>query len=452
MKKKISKKFKSNQNIEIIHPNAAGIDIGSKEHWVCVPPNITPNIRTFGSFTSDLHAIANWLKECKVKTIAMESTGVYWISLYQVLESQGFEIFLTNARHSKNVPGRTKTDRLDCQWLQKLHTFGLLSASFIPPEKIRKLKSLLKHRDNLVQLSSKFIQHMQKSLQQMNLLLHQVISDITGQTGLKILNAILNGERNPVTLAKLKNKGIKSSTNEIAKALEGDYREEHLFTLKQSLESYRFQQKQIEKCDIEIEKHLQLLDKKVNAKDNPPPSKSGRKKVLKNKPKYDARTYLYEITGIDITKIPGLDVLSIQNIIATTGLDMSKWKTEKYFTSWLSLSPNKKISGGKELSNKTRKAKNRAALSFRRAAVSLERSKSYLGAFYRRMKSRNGPPIAITATARKIAVIFYHMMKKGEEFHELGENYYMDTYKDKMLKKLKKQAEKMGFELSPVSI
>lgn len=445
---------KSSQKFDMVHADAAGIDIGSDQHWICVPQDRDKkSIRKFGAFTCDLYAIAQWLKNCGINTVAMESTGIYWIPLFQVLESKGFEVFLVNAKHIKNVPGRTKTDRLDCEWIQKLHSFGLLSASFRPKEEICKIRSLLRHRDNLIQMTTKHIQHIQKSLHQMNIKLDKVISDVTGRTGLKIIESILKGERNPEKLANLKDNRIKASSEDIKKSLEGDYREEHLFTLQQSLEFYKFTQEQIMLCDNKIEKLLQNIDKKIDTRKSPlpPSSKPKRGKPQRNEPNYEGRRYLYEMTGVDLTEIPGLQSSTIQTIIAETGLDMHKWKTEKHFVSWLGLCPNDKISGGKKISSQTKRVKNRAALAFRRAASVLRTSKSYLGAFYRRIKSRTDSPKAITATARKLAIIFYQMIKNNTGYKDLGEHYYYEKYKEKMIKKLQYQAVHFGFSLVPKS-
>lgn len=445
---------KANMNFNIVNPDAAGIDIGSGEHWVCVPQyRAEDNIKKFGAFTCDLYAIAKWLKECMIKTIAMESTGVYWIPLFQVLEEKGFEVYLVNARHVKNVPGRSKTDRIDCQWIQKLHSFGLLSASFRPPDEICKLRAFLRHRGNLIQMSSMQIQHIQKSLHQMNLLLDKVVTDITGLTGLRILEAILLGERDPVKLAQLKNYRIHASEDQIAKALHGDYKAEHLFVLKQSLDFYKYIHNQIINCDKEVEELLKQMDKVVDSKTSPPPpSTSSHKNRTKNEPAYDLRTHFYEILGVDATQIPGFKTLTIQTLVSEIGVDLSKWKTEKHFTSWLALCPDPDKSGGKTIKNRTKKSHNRAALAFSRAAVSLNRSKSWLGAFYRRMRARIGGPKAITATAHKLAVVYYYIVRNGVEYKELGEDYYMAYNKERALRRIKQQAKKLGFELIPQAV
>lgn len=445
------------EKLQVVNPDAAGIDIGSEENWVCVPPNrCKDNIRQFGGFTCDLYAIAHWLKECNVTTVAMESTGVYWIPLYQILEAQGFEVCLVNAKHFKNVPGRPKTDRLDCKWLQRLHAYGLLSPSFRPDEQICQIRSLLRHRENLVRMNAKNIQYMQKSLDQMNIKLAKVISDITGVTGIKIIEAILNGERDLEKLAELRHSTIKAPKQEIVKSLEGDYRPEHLFTLKQSLEAYNFIKEQILQCDGEIEKYLQEMDKTDNTPTQitfefieQPKTNSKYKKPNKNSPNYDANSYLLKIAGVDLAKVPGLDGSTAQTILFEIGLDMHKWKSEKHFASWLGLCPNSKKSAGKILSSKTNKVKNRATSAFRMAARSLQKSQCYLGAFFRRILSRRGFAKAVTATARKLAIIVYHMLKHGVEYQEVGENFYLEKYKEKVLRSLQRRAQQIGFDLVP---
>ncbi len=322
-KKRRSKRASKRKAVqEVIHPNAAGIDIGAEQSYVAVPADRdeTP-VRSFGCFTEDLHALAHWLQACGIDTVAMESTGVYWVPLFQILEGYGFEVYLVNARHVKNVPGR-KTDVLDCQWLQQLHSFGLLSASFRPEDDICVLRSYWRHRNNLIRYAAAHVQHMQKALEQMNVQLHKVISDITGVTGLRIIEAILDGERDRQKLAALKDHRIKSSADRIAKALEGDYRQEHLFALRQALETYRFYQQQIALCDQQIETYISGLDDRVDVTQTPlPPLKSGRKKPSRNQPAFDLRTHLYRISGVDFTRVEGLNVLTVQTILSEVGLD-----------------------------------------------------------------------------------------------------------------------------------
>jgi len=434
-----------NDSMEMINPNAAGIDVGSEEHWVAVPADRDEQpVRSFGCFTADLYALADWLEQCGIETVAMESTSVYWIALFQVLETRGFEVKLVNARHLKNVPGR-KSDVLDCQWIQRLHSYGLLSGSFRPEDQVCVLRSYWRHRDSLISHASAHIQHMQKALIQMNLQLHKVITDITGLTGMRIIRAILEGERDPIKLGRMKDHRVKSGIKRIAKALEGDYRPEHLFALKQALELYDTYRDKIEACDREIEQCLARFDSKIDS-DQGSDAKLTRKN--KNQPTFDLRSHLYRITGVDFTAIDGFDVLIAQSIVSEVGLDASKFPTEKHFSSWLCLCPDNRITGGRLKSSKTRKNANRAANAFRLAAQSLARSSSALGAFYRRMRARLGAPKANTATAHKLARIFYYMWKNGVPYQDKGADYYEQTYRDRVLRNLKKKARALGYNIS----
>jgi transposase len=451
----MAKKGKQNtstpETMPIIHPHAAGIDVGAEEHWVCVPADRDAQpIQKFSAFTCDLHRLADWLTACRITTVVMESTGVYWIPLFQMLEARGFAVALVNARHVKNVPGRPKTDRFDCRWLQRLHSYGLLASSFRPPAAICQLRSLLRHRDSLIQMSVKHIQHMQKSLDQMNLHLHHVISDVTGVTGMRIIRAIVAGERDPHTLAQHRDYRIKSSQDTIAKALEGDYRPEHVFTLTQSLELYDFTQKQIAHCDQEIERVLSAFDALVDPETHPlPPPTTAHRQPQRNEPAFDLRTHLYRITGIDLTQVPGLQPLTIHTVLSEVGLDMSKWPTDKHFASWLGLCPDNRISGGKVLSTGSRPVQNRASRALRMAAQSLRTSSSYLGAFHRRMRSKLGPAKATTATAHKLAKIIYHMLQEKTSYRERGAEYYMHKDHERKLRQLRKQAKRLGFDMVP---
>lgn len=431
-----------------IHPNAAGIDIGGESHWVSVPPKrATESVREFGCFTGELHAMAAWLKQCGVTTVAMESTGVYWIPVFQILETSGFEVYLVNARRVKMVPGR-KSDVLDCQWLRQLHSYGLLAASFRPKDEICALRSYIRHRERLTQNASTHIQRMQKALTEMNLHLNRVVSDVTGVTGMAIIRAIVAGERNPEQLATMKDPRVKRSTAEIAAALVGDYRAEQLFILTQELQLYDIYRTQIHLCDQRIEMTLSDLDSDERAEPPLPPRPKGRK-PSRNAPKFDLRAHLYRISGVDFTQIDGLESLSVQTILSEVGLDPTRFPTVKHFASWLGLSPGSRISGGKVLSAKTRKVINRAAKAFRMAAQSLANSKTALGAFYRRIRSRLGPPKAITATAHKLARIFYHLWTTGDTYIDMGVDAYEQQYQHRVVKNLKRKAKQMGFDLVP---
>lgn len=447
-------KSKDSQGFIVTNTNAAGIDIGSKEHWVCVPADrCEKNIRKFGTFTSDLHTMANWLKECQVTTVAMEATGVLWIPPFQILEEAGLDVCLANPKHCKNVPGRPKTDRYDCQWLQRLHSCGLIMRSFRPEDDICKVRAYVRYRQSLIEENAVNIHHMHKALEQMNIRLGLVVSDITGVTGLAIIDAILDGERDPHKLLELKDRRIKASEEDICKALVGDYRKEHLFMLKIALERYRSTIGQLGQCDQEIAHCLEEMFPEQEQKDQLTfdfaeslPNKSKRKPA-KNAVGFAADTYLYKITGVDLTQIPGIHENNALSIIAETGLDMSQWATDKHFASWLGLSPNRKISGGKVLSSATRKVQNRAAHAFRMAALALKYAHCHLGAFFRRIAAKRDFSKAVTATARKIATIFYHMLKDGKSFVELGQDFYEQQYREQRIKSLQRQAASLGFQL-----
>ena len=429
-----------------VHPQAAGIDIGASEHWVSIPSELDPEpVRKFSCFTADLYAIAEWLTSRGITTVAMESTGVYWIPLFQILETSGLEVRLVNAHFVKTVPGR-KSDVLDCQWLQKLHSYGLLSGSFRPDDQVCVFRSYIRQRDRLTKSASVHIQRMQKALTEMNVQLHRVVSDITGVTGMAIIRAIVAGERDPQRLAALKDPRAKRSTDEIAAALVGDYRVEHLFVLKQELNLYDMYQQQIQQCDQQIEQCLSEFDSQNN---EPLPPRPKGKKPSRNAPSFDLRSHLYRISGVDFTQIDGLEALTVQAIISEVGLDPTRFPTAKHFASWLGICPGSKISGGKILSSRTRKVVNRAANAFRLAAQSLANSQTALGGFYRRIRTRSGAPKAITATAHKLARIFYHLWTTGENFIDLGADAYEQQYQQRVLKHLKQRAKQMGFELVP---
>lgn len=435
-----------------INPNAAGIDIGADRHWVSVPVGRdNENVRSFACFTPDLYAMADWLKQCKIETVAMESTGVYWLPVFQILESRGFEVKLVNAHYVKTVPGR-KTDVLDCQWLQQLHTYGLLSGSFRPEDQICVLRSYIRQRDNLIKSACVHVQRMQKALTEMNLQLHRVISDITGTTGLSIIRAIVAGERDPKVLAAKKDGRIKASCEQIAAALTGDYRPELVFVLHQELQLYEFYQVQILAVDAQIEQSLASFADKVDVTTKPlaKPKRRGKKQPG-NAPQFDLRTHLYRISGVDFTQVDGFGALTVLVLLSQLGLDPSRFPTVKHFTSWLGLCPGSRVTGGKVKSSKTRNVVNRAANAFRMAAQTLCRSHSALGAFYRRMQSRLGAPKAITAAAHKLARIFYRLWTSGNTYSDPGIDAYEQQYRDRILKNLQKKAQAFGLELIPIS-
>jgi transposase len=437
------------KHLRHINLNAAGIDIGSERHMVAVPEGRDEvSVREFGTFTADLQALADWLRQCGVTTVAMESTGVYWIPLFELLDRQGFEVKLVDARHVKNVSGR-KSDILDCQWIQQLHTYGLLAGAFRPSDELCVLRSYLRQREMLTQTASMHIQHMQKALQQMNLLLHNVVSDITGVTGMKIIKAILAGERDANTLASHRDGRCQNSSATIAKSLVGTYREEHLFALRQAVDLYEIYQAKIADCDEAIIQ--QVANQPDNTDDTLPPGEKQSRVRDQMRSGVNVRELLFKKSGVDLFAIPGLAADTLLTLTSEVGFEMSPWKTIKHFTSWLGLCPGTKISGGKILERKTRRNRNRAAQAFRIAAATQARSKTALGAFYRRVKSRSSAQQAIMATAHKIARIYYTLLTKGMSYVELGQEAYEQKYKERRLHYLHRQAHALGFQLVPSS-
>lgn len=439
----ISSKKVEQQHLEQVNLYAAGIDIGSQSHFVAVPPALDSQpVREFSCFTADLESMADWLVKIGVTTIAMESTGIYWIPAFEVLESRGLEVLLVNARQVKNVSGR-KTDVQDCQWLQQLHTYGLLAGAFRPEDDYVVLRSYMRQRESLVSQQSVSIQHMQKSLRQMNLLLDNVVSDVTGKTGMAIIREILNGERDPMKLASFRDGRCKKSEKTIADSLKGNFRTEHLFSLKQSVELYDIYRSKLGECDHQIEKHLSGLNKATRSTGVPP----GKKYKAKNSNAlmFDGSQMLYELCGTDLTQIDGMDENSVLKILSETGIDMSPWKTEKHFNSWMGLSPNNKVSGGKILSGRSMKTRNRVKQVFKMAAMSLTHSKSGLGAYYRRLRSRLGSPKAINATARKLATIVYKMLKHKTSYRAQSQEEYEQGRKQQIMRQLRKKAKQFGF-------
>jgi transposase len=433
------------REFELAYPNAAGIDIGSASHYVSVPPDRADDepVREFKSFTEDLHALADWLKACDVDTVAMESTGVYWIPLFELLESRGFEVYLVNARHVKNVSGR-KSDVLDCQWLQQLMSYGLLSGAFRPKEEICALRALSRQRDMLVKYQSQHVQHMQKALAQMNVQLTNVISDITGLTGQNIVRAIIAGERDAHKLAKLRHERIHASEAEVAKALKGNWREEHLFALKQAMQLYDAYAAAIADCDRQIEGQLEKLYR------HKAPALPERKRGRPRKTGFDLRTALCRICGVDLTRINGIETSTALKVIAEVGPDLSRFKSAKHFASWLGLCPGTKISGGKVLAAATKRTASRLAQALRMAAFALSRSKSALGAYYRRLAARLDKAKAITATAHKLARLIYTLLTKGSEYVDRGQDYYEQRYRQRVVHHLSRRAASLGFVLTPI--
>ena len=436
---------KSRQALSVTHPNAAGIDIGSASHYVAVPAERDDEpVREFPSFTADLHRLADWLQACGVDTVAMESTGVYWIPLYELLDARGFTVLLVNARHVKNVSGR-KSDVLDCQWLQQLMSYGLLSGAFRPNEAVCVLRALTRQRNMLLRNQSRHVQHMQKALTQMNIQLAQVISDIAGLTGQRILRAILDGERDGQRLAALKDSRIHASEDEIAKSLQGNWRHEHLFALKQALAAFDFCATQLAECDQAIEAQLCVLQAHEGSA---APSK--KRSRPRNAPKFDLRQRMFQMCGVDLTRIDGIEVTTALVVLSEIGTDMSRFTSIKHFTSWLGLCPGTKISGGKLLGGKTKRCANRAAQALRLAAAALRSSQSALGAYFRRLCSRMDKPKAITAAAHKLARLIYIMLTKGEQYTDQGQHYYEERYRERVLRTLSARAAKLGMKMIPV--
>jgi transposase len=433
--------------LEKIHLNAAGIDIGSESHWVAVPDDRDEQpVREFKSFTHELLALADWLEACGIDTVAMESTGVYWIPLYEILEERGIEVILVNARHVKGVPGR-KTDILDCQWIQQLHTFGLLRGSFRPDAPVTALRCLVRHRDQLVESTASYVQRMQKALVLMNLQLHNVISDVTGVTGIAILRDIVAGKTDPTVLAHHRHPRCKASEAEIAASLTGHYRDEHLFVLRQALEIYDLYQEKLRACDTEIETRIHALEACCDPVEGRLPASRAKTRSA-NEPGFDLRSPLFTLCGgVDLTQLPGIGAYGALKLISEIGLDMSRWPSEKHFASWLSVSPQNQISGGKLLRTRTQPSANRAAKILRMAAMSLGRSDHALAAFYRRMGARVGKAKAITATARKLALLVYRMLRYKIHYREPSAADYDRQQRTRILRGLRKRAASLGFEL-----
>ncbi len=451
MDKVKSKKAKTKNVIEmpVVNPYSAGIDVSDKEHVVAVPEGLaTERVKNFGAMTCDIVEVIKWLQECEIETVAMESTGVYWKPLFSMLVRNGFEVYLVNAAHVKNVTGR-KTDENDAMWIQKLHSCGLLKSSYLPDDEQEALRTLVRYRRTLVQDSSRFINRMQKSLELMNIKFHTVISDITGQTGKAVIEAILKGERNSVNFLPYIGKRIKADKRTIVKSLEGNWREEHLFTLKESYEMYKIYRLRIAACDAEVEKHLQHYEAKqnegvidvkpVNAKKS-----TTKKKKDKNHPRFDVRRYLEKIHGVDVLNIYGLSETGGLELLAETGTDLSKWKNENHFVSWLNLCPNNKISGGKLISSTLlKKRPNPASLAFRQAANGVQKSNNSLGDYFRRMKAKGGNKYAIIATANKIARIYYKMVRYKQEFNPMELEAYQQKYKQAKIAYLERKLSQL---------
>jgi transposase len=438
-------------SLHSINPLVAGIDIGANSVFVCAPCNGLLEVREYSTLTADLKTMVKWLKSCSVKSCAMESTGVYWIPVYDLIEENGIEAVLVNAYHIKNVPGR-KTDVKDCQWIQQLHSYGLLRGSFRPSKDILPLRAYVRQRSRLFEKGAQEVLLMHKALTQMNIRLNMVISDLTGLTGMRIIKAIIDGERNSKVLASLRDRRCQKNEMEIAKGLEGNYQDEHIFALQQAYEAYQFFHQQILDCEKAIKKELEKNQTEL-VEDKQTGTKS-RSKTIANQSAYhfDAPKLVLNCTQVNLLEIPGFEANTIVKILSEVGTDMSRWPTSGHFASWLGLCPGNKISGGKILSSKTRLTSNKAAQALRIAANALYRSKTALGAFFRRMRAKLGAPKAITAAAHKLAKVLYNMLKFKKSFRELGNDYYEAQYKKRLLASMKKRAKELGFCLVPLTV
>lgn len=434
--------------LDHINPNAAGLDCGAAEHVVAVPPDRDPMpVQTFETFTGDLHRLADWFTACRITHVAMEATGVYWIPVFEILEVRGFQVSLVNARHVKNVPGR-KSDVSDAEWLRDLHIMGLLRGSFRPTDEIVALRAYLRHRSSLIEGASAQVQRMQKALVQMNVQLPLIVSDITGVTGQRILRDIVAGQRDPAVLAQHRDRRCRASQGEIAAALTGNYRPEHVLVLTQHLVLYDAYQQQLTACDVAIAAHLETLAAPAPEPTRPlPPPRGTRNPAHSNEPAFDVRKPLHRLTGADLSQIDGIGPYTALRLISEVGTDMSRWPTEHHFTSWLTLAPRNKISGGRLLSSRTQPSANRAAGILRMAAMTLGRGSTALGAFYRRLSSRVGKAKAITATARKLAILVYRTLKGELVYSDPGADAYDAQHRTRLIRRLHHRAAKMGFAL-----
>ena len=434
--------------LERIQPDVAGIDCGSAEHYVAVPADRDPQpVQSFQTFTADLQRLAEWLTACRVKSVAMEATGVYWIPIYEILEARGVDVLLVNARHLKNVPGR-KSDVSECEWIRELHSVGLLRGSFRPTAAIVTLRAYLRHRQTLIESAGTYVHRMQKALVLMNLQLPLVVSDITGGTGLRILRDIVAGQRDPAHLAQHRDRRCRASKAELVAALTGHYRPEHLFVLQQNLELFDTCQTQLTACDRAIAAHIQTLTAQVAPPTTALPDPRVTTKPRDNEPRFDIRTPLHHLTGgRDLTQLDGIGPYNALKLITEIGTDMSRWPSAKHFTSWLTLAPQNKISGGRVLSARTQPSANRAAAILRMAAMSLTRTQTALGAFYRRLAARLGKPQAITATARKLAVLVYRTLTGDLVYRDAGADVYDRQQRARTLRHLRQRAATLGYEL-----
>src|SRR5216684_2018434 len=438
-------------SLEVIHRNAAGIDIGNESHYLAVPPSRDSQpVRCYGCTTGELKAMADWLKQCGIQTVAMQSTGVYWVAVYDTLEQVGLEVYLVNARDTKNLPGR-KSDVRESQWLMKLHTYGLLRNSFRPVQEIRTMRSYWRQRNDLVQSAGRHIQRIQKTLTQMNIQLANVLSDVSGVTGQAIIKAILEGERDPHKLAAFRDSRVKASEEEIARSLEGHWQEDLLFVLQQEQDGYEFCQKQMAECDRQLNHYLEQREDRSQGTPLPEEKRKGRrKKKSGNKPQFDLRTGLFRMSGTDLTRIDSIDVMTATTILSEAGWDMSKWETEDHFVSWLRLCPDNRISGNKVIGKRRLPTNNRVTIALKMAATTLRLSDTYLGAQFRRFRTRLGAPVAIKAMANKLARLVYRMLCYGMQYVDKGAALYQAQHRHLQIKQLNRKAASLGYQLIPV--
>jgi transposase len=434
----------------VAHPHAAGIDVGDVTHWVCVgaTPDNTDTVREFPAHTPGLRQLVAWLKACGVTTVALEASGAYGHVLYLTLLEAPFHVVMTPPHFTRQIKGRPKTDRRDCQWIQRLHAHGMLPAVFQPDDATHTLRDYVRQRANLVRLGAQHVQRMQKALELMNLKLTRVLGDVTGVTGMKIIRAIVAGERNPQVLAKMRDRRCKHTVTQIATALDGRYRAEHVTELRLCLKMWDAYQETIADLDTTIEKHLKTMRRTAALPKLPKQTRARGRKP--HDPKFDVREALYYATGVDLTAIEGIDAIHALTLVSELGSDFTKWPTVKHFTSWLGLCPNWQKTGGKVKSSRTRKGKNRAAHALRLASWGLLRSKSYLGAFLRRLRSRLGTPKAVTATAHKLARIVYHLMRYGAAYVKKTEDAFAEQVRARQEKQLHRRARELGFAVTKV--
>ncbi len=451
----------SPEPLRVTNPHAAGIDVHAARHYVAVPPtavaadpadpaaHLPPHVRAFGACTADLEALADWLQACDVTTVAMESTGVYWVPLFELLERRGFAVYLVDPRQTRHAPGRPKSDVLDCQWIQRLHSYGLLSASFRPEDQVVVLRGYLRQRQMLIGYAGQHVQHVQKALEEMNVKLTEAVSDVVGVTGLAILQAILRGERDPRELAKLRHERCRRTEAELARALQGNWREEHLFALRQALALYECYHARLHECDAQVEAYLGTFTDKSGGRPLPPkPRKRGR---AANEARFDVRGSLFRLAGVDLTAIEGIDAATALVVLSELGTDLSKFPTVKRFVSWLGLCPQHQGSAGKIRSRRVRRGSNRAARAFRLAAQGCHHAKNALGAFYRRIAARAGGGKAVVATARKIAERVYRLLKYGEAYVRQEQGACEEAYRLRQVKGLARKAAELGYRLEPAA-